>query len=367
MAHFYKYHGSWRLILYKDGRRQNLSLGADINRAKALKASIELACQNDKFKQNLLDTLVEMDLIQEGGMSVKTEGIVTWEDARNKLLGHLKNIGRAKHTIEIYEAVLKSIEDILKPVKPSDINTHKADQWIETLLNTPNKNDKAGTKKRKSSGVNAQVRTAKAAFQRFMRWEYVAKNPFHNCEMPKIDLSLPRPMTEEEASVLLKASNRPLRRVIEILIHSGMRPDELFNLTWKRVIFGKNPYVHIIRDGNWVPKAHTERMIPMSESLINAFGRPGNPEDYVAGRNEFGFVINRNWLERAFKRAVKRAGLSGKKITVYCCRDTYATNLAIEGHQAHVIAARLGHRDVSTSMKYVSFVRLNSAAINKVA
>jgi integrase len=203
---------------------------------------------------------------------------------------------------------------------------------------------------------------AKAAFQKFARWRYVEKNPFSNCEMPKVESSIPRPISQDEIEKLLKASNLPLKRCIKILIHSGMRPDEFYHLTWKRVILNKSPYIHITTDGDWHPKAYTQRMIPISSDLLDALGKPGNKDDLVAGRNEVGFPINDNWLNRSFRRAIARADLSGRKITVYSCRDTYATNLALKGHEAHYIAARMGHKNISTSMKYVSLTRINEAS-----
>jgi len=93
------------------------------------------------------------------------------------------------------------------------------------------------------------VKTAKSAFQKFLRWRYVGENPFATCEMPQVEFSLPRPLTDEEIDKMLAASNAPLKRVIGILVHSGMRPNELYNLTWKRVILGKNAHLYIQKDG----------------------------------------------------------------------------------------------------------------------
>ena len=365
MAYMYKKNGNWRVTICRHGKRKDIDLGNDLNRAKIIKASMEQACQDERFKQNLVDTLIELGLLEKGSPVTPGGNLITWDFAKQKLLEHLKNLGRAPKTIRLYEYIFLSIEKTIKPTKPADVTNEKADKWITTLLITPKANDKTGKTKFSPVTVNIYARMAKAAFTRFVRWEFIEKNPFFNCEVPKGEVTLPRPLADDELEKLLKASNKPLQRCVKILVRSGMRPDEFYHLPWRRVILGSNPYIHIIKDGDWTPKAHTERRIPATTELIKALGKPGLPEERVAGKNEAYFPVGPNWLARSFSRAVKRAGLAGRKITVYCCRDTYATNLALQGYEAHAIAARLGHGNLETSMRYVSLARLNSDKIGK--
>jgi site-specific recombinase XerD len=366
MAYMYRRNGIWRAMICKNGKRKDVPLGPDLNKAKIIKASLEQVASDDRFKKHLVDTLIELGFITQGLVAAPTaveEEIVTWAMAQERLKDHLRKIGRAETTIVGYEYMFKSLTNVLNPAKPSDITNQKVDQWIETLINMPNPKDKTGQTKLKPAAVSTLVRTAKAAYQKFVRWQYVDQNPFKSCEIPKVEFAPPRPLTPEEIEKLLKASNKPLKRCIEILINSGMRPDELYHLPWSRVVMDKDPYIFITQDGDWHPKAYTQRKIPITAELQKALGKLGKPEEMVAGRNECYFPVNKYWLTRSFTRAVNRAGLDGKKITVYCCRDTYATNLAMQGYEAHVIAARLGHRDIGTSMRYVSLARLNTADV----
>ncbi|MFH1367968.1 MAG: site-specific integrase [Elusimicrobiota bacterium] len=364
MGYMYKRGESWRLMVCRNGARKDISLGRNLNKAKIIKASIEQVAQDERFKQNLVQTLIELGFLDKDLKAAATdEKCITWVYAKQKLLDHLEKMGRAKRTLYSYNLAFRSLESILKIEKPSDVTIEKADSWIETLLSSSKQPKSAQKRTLNAAGASVLVRTAKAAFQKFSRWQYVEKNPFTKCEMPKVETSIPRPLTPEELDKILRASNKPLKRAIKILVRSGMRPDEFHNLPWRRVVLGKNPYIHITVDGDWHPKAYTQRMIPITGELMEAMGKPGNPSDLVAGRNEVGFSVNANWLRRSFKRAVKRAGLTDRRITVYCCRDTYATNLALQGHEAHTIAARLGHRDITTSMKYVSLARINTADI----
>lgn len=358
MGYMYKKGKCWRMTIGAGEGRRDINLGQDLSRAKSAQISIENERRNELFKQSLVDSLARIGIIANGSAALSLTENVGWDKAVKRLLLYLNNIKRAKATARYYESVLGKLKNSLNVSAPAEITPEMADRWMEEMLN------RTSVRGRKlSPGAAAKnLSIAKSAFRKFERWGYVGKNPFTNCEMPKAEMTLPRPLSQEEITRLLKPCSRPLKRALKILMLSGMRPNELYNLTWKRVVLGDNPYIHIRQDGDWVPKAHTERMIPISADLLKTLGKPKGPDESVAGRNEYGFVFDKYLLERSFKKALRHAGLTGKKITLYCCRDTYATNLALQGYEAHSIAARLGHRNINTSMRYVSLVRLNAAS-----
>jgi integrase len=199
-----------------------------------------------------------------------------------------------------------------------------------------------------------RITIAKACFKRFKLWDIADENPFEHCDMFARAQILPNPLTENDLRVLLKTSDRVLKRAIKILVYTGMRPDEYYHLTWKRVILGNERFIRIERDGSWVPKCRYERNIPLSDAACKALGKHRRPDSLVMGMSEAGYKVTKSLLERRLRRALLKAGLSEHKYTLYSLRDTYATNLAIQGYEAHVIAARMGHRSIETSMKYIS-------------
>jgi len=78
-----------------------------------------------------------MGILQKGRIGAAADSAVSWEDAKTKLFQYFVNVRKAAMTILKYQRVFKSLEAVLNPARPSDLTNVKADQWIETLLNTP--------------------------------------------------------------------------------------------------------------------------------------------------------------------------------------------------------------------------------------
>lgn len=358
MAYMYKEGKTWRLVFYKNGTSKDIGLGTDLARAKTLKSSIELRLRDEKFKKQFFETLVALGMIDANTSGPVLSSKLSWKESVERVLEHMRKIGRAEKTVDLARRALESIQEFLKPEFPSDITPSKADEWIQILMNTNKEKQELHKRSFKAAGVSAYVRSASSCFTRFTRWGFVDKNPFLLCDKPQVDKSLPNPFDPKDLKKILATSGLLLARAINLMVESGMRPDELFHLKWKHVQLGPMPTIGIKRDGDWNPKMHHERIIPCSQELKRILGPAGSPESYALGTSMDGKPFSTDWLKKAFSRATVRAGLTNKKYTPYCCRDTYATNLALQGYQAHDISARLGHRNITTSMRYVSLARL---------
>ena len=56
-------------------------------------------------------------------------------------------------------------------------------------------------------------------------------------------------------------------------------------------------------------------------------------------------------MQKAFKRAVERAGLT-KRATCHTLRRSFATHLIEAGYDIRTVQELLGHKDVRTTMVY---------------
>ncbi len=72
-----------------------------------------------------------------------------------------------------------------------------------------------------------------------------------------------------------------------------------------------------------------------------------DPKTTQEGRHH----IDPSILQKAFKRAVKRSGMT-KRATCHTLRHSFATHLLEDGYDIRTVQELLGHKDVRTMMIY---------------
>ena len=79
------------------------------------------------------------------------------------------------------------------------------------------------------------------------------------------------------------------------------------------------------------------------------------PRDAFLALNEHGKRWGQYGLDQAFERARKRAGLEGW--SVYCLRHYAITFWLRRGIPVHVVQRMAGHKHLSTTQRYVHFLK----------
>lgn len=160
-------------------------------------------------------------------------------------------------------------------------------------------------------------------------------------------------------------------RLYLTLLMSGLRPGEVLALTWVDVdlAFGRltarRKLYRIGREQVWGDtKTHREYTVSIPPALVGELGRLR--ERQVAERQLLGSgyadrglvfcQVNgkplhlHNIGQRDFRSVVKRAKVP--HIPLYCLRPCHATQLAWQGAPVTVTQSQLGHRSVSTTLRY---------------
>lgn len=166
-----------------------------------------------------------------------------------------------------------------------------------------------------------------------------------------------------------------LRLLVLLLIHTGARISELLALTYddispegilinKQVISrpafkdGKTDRHELVIDDT--KTNNSVRMIPISESLYNAFLVHKNKHKKEQLRRKYrteqifttrtGKLYDKRSLRHSFDRIHAAAGVPSYGLHTY--RRTFATKLARSGTPIQVLADLLGHSDISITAKY---------------
>jgi site-specific recombinase XerD len=189
---------------------------------------------------------------------------------------------------------------------------------------------------------------------------HVVSNPAREVKFtPKGERHSPRVLTEDEVGRLLAAVARGRRgfverdcAIVQLLLEAGIRPSELIGLRVVDVILDGESAVVAIRAGN------RPRRIPLGEAGREAIG------SYLKVRKPL-LGVDRLFVTRSggpfSKRAVQKilaiysgaAGLEG--VSANTLRNTYAKRLLDATGDLALVARRLGHNRLETTLKYVEF------------
>lgn len=145
---------------------------------------------------------------------------------------------------------------------------------------------------------------------------------------------------------LLGAAKQPLHDVLTLILDSGMRPGEVFQMRWEDIAWDRGMI--------FIPRGKTKlsrRYIPMSERVTKALHirRKSATEGWVFPSDSVtGHVTT---VAKAFEEARAAAGLS-KEIVLYSARHTFATKIMGATGNLSLVMRALGHTNAQTAMIY---------------
>jgi integrase/recombinase XerC len=216
-----------------------------------------------------------------------------------------------------------------------------------------------------------RVRPAAATYYRrftllrhFFRWlsrRSGVPDPFFELVAPKKPQQEADWLTPEEFARLLAAACAPLRRrpglaerdrlVLLALVSTGLRRSELIALDWADLeLEGPRPSL-LVRTG----KGGRPRRQPLPAQLARELAQLRRSLGAAAADPVFcglaGGRLQPTILANLIRRAARNADLE-KRVTAHTLRHTAATWLRQETGDARLVAAYLGHADLSTVSRY---------------
>lgn len=192
----------------------------------------------------------------------------------------------------------------------------------------------------------------------------LAINPAQNLETPKLQKRLPKYLSLEESTNLLKTANEAKSKnperdfaIVTLFLNSGLRLSELVSINIKDIKFDES-LMTVVGKGN------KERTIYLNKPCIQAL------RDYLAVRNtnpkhddklseKALFLssqrqrISKRTVENIVKNLIERSGLDSTKYSTHKLRHTAATLMYKYGQvDIRSLQELLGHECISTTEIY---------------
>ena len=267
---------------------------------------------------------------------------------------HLVGQNYAINTIIAYRGDVDRFLDFLagRGLGPADATAAHVTDWLAHLAD---------------SGISAASRGRKLnAVRGFFRFlidtARAGKNPAAGVKTPKADQKARRVLSEIEYRRLRDiVRDRSARdyAIVELTLQTGLRASEVCNLRYPTDIAFSNKSVHAsvtVREA----KSRRDRLVPLNstaERAIKAYldVRPtdgGTDHLFLANRKT---PLTRPLLHRMLTRYFRLARISGASF--HTLRHTFATHSLDKGTNLLVVKETLGHKHLTTTQKYLHFIR----------
>ena len=208
-------------------------------------------------------------------------------------------------------------------------------------------------------GIGSAARARKlSAIKSFYKYLTHSKqldvNPVQDTEFPKIRKSLPRYLTLEQCTSLLKAVDGPNAKrdyaILMLFLNCGIRRAELVGLNLTDVYEDR---IRVVGKGN------KERIVYMGaacKAAIDAYLPERNKMVLTDNRALFGSRdknrISVSAVHRLVKKHLLAAGLDASQFSAHKLRHTAATLMLSHGVDVKTVQEVLGHENLNTTQIY---------------
>jgi len=171
--------------------------------------------------------------------------------------------------------------------------------------------------------------------------------------LPRRPKKIPHLLLQKEVAQIIQCTSNEKHMVILCLCYScGLRVSELVSVKIND-INSESELLHV------TGKGQKDRLLPISKTLLELlrhYWKVYRPQDYLFAGRQSGTPLSISSAQRVFKKAKELAGIN-KKISIHGLRHAYATHQLERGLPIHTLSQYLGHTDISTTMRYLHWVK----------
>lgn len=278
---------------------------------------------------------------------------VSFESALEKFISYLRNQKRSSATTIAYKSDLEQVKKHLNEKRITQATTISTEHlqgyidWLGSLGYTP-------------KSVSRKINSLKTFFRYLHEEGVIIANPAHPLTHPKIESKAPRILSASEIKNLRDVTRLDIRiaAIVELLLQTGMRISELACLTVEDV---KKHELHIkAQESN--PARTIALNHPAATSLNNYLAiRPKVTDNHVFVTKTGRPLLVRN-IRTAIDRYFKKSGV--KDVKVNDLRHTFVAHQLKNGVDPEVVNRHIGHRRLSSTQKYLDFIKVEIAELS---
>ena len=192
--------------------------------------------------------------------------------------------------------------------------------------------------------ANRELAVLKSLFNRCKEWKLIeCENPVTSVKLTKEPRDRLRFLEAEEEAALLAECAEPLRTLILLGIHTGLRlKSEALTLRWLDVDLGRRT----VTVSAAYAKSGQTRTVPLNSVLLAALTRLPQISEFVFAKPN-GKPYH---AIRGFRAACRRAGLTG--VTPHSTRHTFAIRLVENGVDLRTVQELGGWATLSLIQRY---------------
>ena len=312
-------------------------------RTKFTQELIENLSTHFASEQLQLITEVTTKVLANYDISEKCTQIVPRDDRNEKLIKKymacLMVDGKSSKTMYVYSTVLRRFMEFIN-IPLQKVSTYDIRFFLASMKET-------GVSDRTLENYRAYI---SSFYQWMSREDFIAKNPCEKISPIKYKIEVRLPFSSTEIDSLRSACRTQKQRaILELLLSSGVRVDELANLDIEDL--NLNSCAVHVREG----KGKKERITYMSD--LCAF----HVKKYLEGRTDDKPEL---FLSQKKKKRILAGGIRNIVYTIgksagvenvhpHRFRRTFATNLSRRGMDVQTISKLMGHSNIDTTMIYV--------------
>ncbi len=226
---------------------------------------------------------------------------------------------------------------LVREIKPAMVENYQQQRSQEMTMRGKN---------RSTASVNREITVLRRMFNLAVREELADKNPCWQVKMVPENSVRDRILSPEELDLLLRFLPRHAAQILCFAYWTGMRPGEIFNLTWDKVDLTEK----VIKLAATDTKTSEPRVIFLDGEVLEILTEVGKVRGL--GHNRV-FTYKGQpiaSIKTCFRSACQKAGI--ENLRFHDLRHTFNTNMRKAGVDHSVIMKMTGHKTAAMFDRY---------------